>query len=51
MKSIKFGINTKFVKDYYRDLLIIEDFLVWGGSIGYAPEYPFRFKVDDTERI
>ena len=51
MCSVKFGINTKFAKDYYRDLLVIEDFLVWGASIGYASEYPFRFKVDDAERI
>lgn len=51
MKSVKFGINTKFLKDYYKDLLIVEDFLVWGSSIGFAPDYPFRFKVDDDERI
>jgi hypothetical protein len=39
------------LQDYYQDLLLIEDFLVWGSSIGLAPDYPFNFKVDDTERI
>ena len=48
---VKFGINTKFEKEYLHDLLIIEDFLVWGASIGWAEEYPFNFKVEDDERI
>ena len=35
-RMVKFGISTKYAKEFMHDLLIIEDFLVWGSSIGLA---------------
>lgn len=34
-----------------RNLLLVEDFLVWGGSIGWCPFYPFAFATNDTTPI
>lgn len=51
MKQVKFGANVGDKRKYYQDLLEVEDYLVWGSSIGCATQYPFRFEVDDLEKI
>ena len=52
LKDVKFGIvpEEQWHK-YYNDLLEVENYLVFGSSIGEVKQYPFIFTVENTEPI
>ena len=52
LSAISFGVvPDDEIGPYLRHLLFLEDFLVFGSSIGCCSAYPFRFHVGDQEPI